>query len=379
MGVDCFKTDFGERIPTDVVYYDGSDPVLMHNYYTYLYNRAVFEVLEEKLGKNQAVLFARSATAGGQKFPVHWGGDCSANYDSMAETLRGGLSLCASGFGFWSHDISGFERTATPDIYKRWTAFGLLSSHSRLHGNESYRVPWLFDEESVDVLRFFTKLKCRLMPYLFAAACEAVQEGIPMMRAMFMEFPDDPGCLQLDRQYMLGAALLAAPIFNDEGMAQYYLPAGKWTNIISGEKIDGGCWRTEYHDYMSLPLLVRQDSVIAMGNVDDRPDYDYADCVEFHIFELSDGACAKTCLYDTEGRMQLSFKASRTGNVISIEVAPPENDSGRSDGRCTDKQWSAVLRGIERVSSAEGGHTVITDTGLKIVPDKAVGAIKILI
>src|SRR5690606_20411559 len=137
LGVDCFKTDFGERIPTDVVYHDGSDPEKMHNYYTYLYNKAVFDVLLEKKGPGEAVLFARSATAGSQKFPVHWGGDNSATYDSMAETLRGGLSLGLCGFGFWSHDISGFERTAPPDIYKRWVAFGMLSSHSRLHGNRS--------------------------------------------------------------------------------------------------------------------------------------------------------------------------------------------------------------------------------------------------
>ena len=148
---------------------------------------------EEERGTGKAVVFARSATVGSQKFPVHWGGDCSATYESMAESLRGGLSLGLSGFGFWSHDISGFEKTATPDLYRRWAAFGLLSSHSRLHGNESYRVPWLFGEESTDVLRFFVQLKCRLMPYLFAAAVEAARDGIPVMRAMILEFPGDPG------------------------------------------------------------------------------------------------------------------------------------------------------------------------------------------
>ena len=156
-GVDCFKTDFGERIPTDVVYHDGSDPVWMHNYYTYLYNKAVFEVIQEVKGDAEACLFARSATVGGQKFPVHWGGDCNSTYVSMSESLRGGLSLCLSGFGFWSHDIGGFEGTAQPDLYKRWLAFGLLSSHSRLHGSTSYRVPWLFGEEAVDVCRYFAK------------------------------------------------------------------------------------------------------------------------------------------------------------------------------------------------------------------------------
>lgn len=125
----------------------------MHNYYSYLYNKVVFDVLVEKRGAGEAVLFARSGTAGSQQLPVHWGGDCSATYESMAETLRGGLSLSLSGFGFWSHDISGFENTAPADVYKRWSAFGLLSSHSRLHGSKSYRVPWLFDDEAVAVVR----------------------------------------------------------------------------------------------------------------------------------------------------------------------------------------------------------------------------------
>lgn len=365
MGVDCFKTDFGERIPTDIVYYDGSDPVKMHNYYTYLYNSAVFEVLQENLGTNEALVFARSATAGGQKFPVHWGGDCSANYDSMAETLRGGLSLCASGFGFWSHDISGFERTAPPDIYKRWTAFGLLSSHSRLHGNESYRVPWLFDEESVDVLRYFTKLKCRLMPYLFAAACEASREGIPVMRAMALEYPDDPGCLQLDRQYMLGGSLLVAPIFNNEGIAQYYLPAGTWTNFLSGEKIEGGCWRKERHNYMSIPLMVRENSIIAVGEVDGRPDYDYASGVEFQLFELRDGASADTVVYNVGGEPELSCRAERAGNLITLAA------TGGS------KPWSAVLRGIAKVGAVEGASAEAGSQGIVLIPKKGVSLVKV--
>ncbi|KPV48368.1 alpha-glucosidase, partial [Kouleothrix aurantiaca] len=170
MGVDCFKTDFGERIPTDVAYHDGSDPQKMHNYYAQLYNQTVFEVLREQRGAGEAVVFARSATAGGQQFPVHWGGDCQSTFEAMAESLRGGLSLGLSGFGFWSHDIGGFEGMPPAALYKRWVAFGLMSSHSRLHGSSSYRVPWLFDEEAVDVLRTFTNLKCRLMPYLCAQA-----------------------------------------------------------------------------------------------------------------------------------------------------------------------------------------------------------------
>jgi len=356
MGVDCFKTDFGERIPTDVVWFDGSDPQKMHNYYTHLYNKAVFELLEEYRGKGEAMLFARSATAGGQMYPVHWGGDCSANYDSMAETLRGGLSLGLSGFGFWSHDISGFERTAPADIYKRWVAFGLLSSHSRLHGNESYRVPWLFDEESVDVLRFFTELKCSLMPHLFTYAVEAKERGLPMMRAMVLEFPDDPTCLYLDRQYMFGERLLVAPIFNDRGEVLYYVPEGRWTNLLTGETVIGGKWRREKHGYMSLPLLVRPNSLIAIGSNNQRPDYDYADNVTFHLFELEDGKTAEAVVCDLQGHSALTVSASRTGGTIEI----------KADGAA--KPWHVVLRGIHAAASVDGAAAEATPQGLRLSP-----------
>lgn len=258
-GVDCFKTDFGERIPVrDIAWHDGSDPMRMHNYYTQLYNEAVFSLLEEERGKGEAVVFARSATAGGQKMPVHWGGDNSATYVSMAETLRAGLSLSACGFGFWSHDISGFESTAPADVYKRWCAFGLMSSHSRLHGSSSYRVPWLFDEEAVDVLRFFTKLKQRMMPYLMRMARLAHEKGIPMMRPMFMEFPDDPACDTLDRQYMLGDDLLVAPVFTKDGRVDYYLPHGRWKHLLDGRCAEGGRWMRDVCSFMEMPLWVRE-------------------------------------------------------------------------------------------------------------------------
>lgn len=256
MGVDAFKTDFGERIPTAVRYFDGSDPDRMHNYYSYLYNKTVFDLLKDYHGDGGAVVFARSATAGGQQFPVHWGGDNSSSYPSMAETLRGGLSLGLCGFGYWSHDIAGFNDGATPDLYKRWVAFGMLSSHSRLHGNHDVKMPWLFGDESVDVLRFFSSLKARIMPYLLNAAREAHQFGWPMLRAMAFEFPDDRNCRPLDMQYMLGGALLVAPVFNDRGDVEYYLPPGEWRNLLTGEMAQGGVWRRERHGYLSLPLWV---------------------------------------------------------------------------------------------------------------------------
>ena len=264
IGVDSFKTDFGERIPTDVIYSDGSDPVRMHNYYPYLYNKTVFELLERKPNK-ETVVFARSATAGCQKFPIHWGGDNESTFESMAGTLRGGLSMALSGFGYWSHDIGGFEGTPNPDVFKRWVAFGLLSSHSRLHGSASYRVPWLIDDEASVVTKFFTDLKISLMPYILKMSELVHTQGVPMMRPMMMEFPEDPNCLYLDRQYMLGDSLLVAPIFNSDGVADFYLPEGSWISLITGESVTGGTWRSEKHGYTSLPLYVRESSLIQNG------------------------------------------------------------------------------------------------------------------
>ena len=321
MGVDCFKTDFGERIPVkDIMYFDHSDPVKMHNYYTYLYNQAVFELLERERGTGEAVLFARSATVGGQQFPAHWGGDCSASYVSMAETLRGGLSLSLGGFGFWSHDISGFESTAPADIYKRWCQFGLLSSHSRLHGSSSYRVPWLFDDEACEILKEFVNLKCRLMPYLYGQAVRSHTEGRPVLRPMVLDFPQDRACDTLDRQYMFGDALLVAPIFKENGEVQYYLPEGTWYNLITGAEVTGGKWQKETHDYHSLPLMVRPNSILPLGNNDQRPDYDYADGVTLVVSAFDEGAEASVEIPDLSGETVMKVTAKRVGEEIHLQV-----------------------------------------------------------
>ena len=323
-GVDCFKTDFGERIPTDVVYYDGSDPVWMHNYYTYLYNQAVFEVLREVRGEEEACVFARSATVGGQKFPVHWGGDCDSTYVSMAESLRGGLSLCLSGFGYWSHDISGFEGTAPDHLYKRWLAFGLLSSHSRLHGSNSYRVPWLFGEESVDVCRHFSRLKNRLMPYLYAHAVENHKTGIPLMRTMLLEF-DEIGCEDLDRQYMLGDSLLVAPVMREDGAVDYYLPQGKWTHLLSGETVEGNGWRRDTYDFFSLPLFVRENTILPLGDREDQTVYDYAGNLTLRLYHIADGAEVRRSICSSTGETVLTVTAKRCADTIHVTLDGAHN------------------------------------------------------
>ncbi|WP_108720019.1 alpha-xylosidase [Miniimonas sp. S16] len=348
-GVDCFKTDFGERIPTEVVYADGSDPQRMHNYYTQLYNKAVFDLLERKRGTGEAVLFARSATTGGQQFPVHWGGDCESTFVAMAESLRGGLSLGLSGFGFWSHDIGGFEGTPDPAVFKRWVAFGLLSSHSRLHGSNSYRVPWAFDEEAVDVTRAFTHLKLSLMPYLGAVGEQASATGVPVMRAMALEFPGDRGVAGVGTQYTLGESLLVAPVFSAAGHVELYLPAvGTWTHLLTGEKAVGAGWRSEQHGFSSLPLYVRPGTVLPVGAVEDTPEYAWADGVTLRLFELPDGYDAVTTVPGGTGSAA-SFRVVRTGSQVRVT----SDDATAS--------WSVAVGLGDALGSAAGAGEVVVE------------------
>ncbi|KXN82537.1 Alpha-xylosidase [Leucoagaricus sp. SymC.cos] len=290
MGVDCFKTDFGERIPhASVVFHDGSDPYRVHNAFSVIYNDFVFNLLKERFGEGEAVVFARSSTVGGQRFPVHWGGDCESTWEAMAEALRGLLSLTASGFGFASHDIGGFEGHPPPEIYQRWVAFGIFSSHSRLHGSSSYRVPWNYGEEAAKNMSVWLDAKHRLMPYIYSLSIQARLKGHPIQRAMFIEFPEDRTTHYLDRQYMIGSSLLVAPVFvplSEEH--EYYLPAGKWTNFWNPSRvIQGPRWIKEHVPINEIPVWVREGSILLLGPAGvGKPDYDYTQSLEVRVYEF---------------------------------------------------------------------------------------------
>ncbi|WP_018142548.1 alpha-xylosidase [Alloscardovia criceti] len=360
-GVDAIKTDFGERIPRDVVWFDGSPKLSMHNWYTQLYNQTVFEALEETYGEGNACLYARSATVGGQMQPVHWGGDCESTFNGMAQTLRAGLSITSSGFGFWSHDIGGFEGAfPDPAVYKRWVAFGMLGSHSRLHGSTVYRVPWLFDEEdekngvrnpagqtAVDVLRQFTLLKLSLMPYVYETGLQPHAQGIPVMRSMFLEFPDDPTSRTLDKQYMFGSSFLVAPVFGYDGNVEYFLPAGTWANWLTGEKVSSasGVWRREHHDFDSIPLWVRDGSLIVSQPEATSPVYEYAKDALVSVF-LDQVDAAEAQVSDPE-HPAVVFTARKAADG-SITVSS-------SDGR----DFSARLGSTGDIVASQAGEVTL--------------------
>ena len=301
-------------------------------------------------------MFGRSSTVGTQQFPVNWGGDNCASYVSMAESLRGGLSFCQSGFGFWAHDMSGFKGKATPDLYKRWAAFGMLSTHSRLHGMTSFRMPWCFDDECVEVLGRFTRLKCSLMPYLYESAVNVHRTGEPMMRAMMLDFPGETACLFLDRQYMLGERLLVAPVFSEDGSVEFYVPEGCWTDYLTGELYEGGRYYTRSYDYDHLPLLVRPNSIIARGAREDRADYDYAEGATYEVFAL-DGR-AECRVYDAEAQERAHAVAERSGDEIRFAM---DAKGGAA--------WKLLLNGVHAASAIEGGSAADGERGLLVTPD----------
>lgn len=350
-GVDAIKTDFGERIPSrDVAWHDASvDPEKMHNFYAFLYNKVVYEALQARYGADQAVLFARAATAGTQRFPLQWGGDCESTPEAMAESVRGGLGLGLGGFAFWSVDIGGFEGYPPAWVYKRWVAFGLLCSHSRLHGSSSYRVPWTIDDDDrsdegcTRTLARWTALKNRLMPYLYAQAARAIDGGLPLsLRAMCLEFPDDPTSWYLDRQFMVGENLLAAPIFDESGEVEFYLPKGKWTSFFTNEVRAGPGWFREKHGFGTLPLYVRENSILLLGKQGVRGAvYDYAEDLEVCLYSVSEAT--KATLLNNEGKEIGTIGVGADGKLQGEEILKGKPTVSK-DGRQLDESAS---RGIK--------------------------------
>ncbi|KAK2629498.1 hypothetical protein QTJ16_000318 [Diplocarpon rosae] len=344
-GVDAIKTDFGERIPTiDVQWFDSSlNPQKMHNYYAFLYNKVVYEAVQDRFGENEAVLFARTATAGTQRFPLQWGGDCESTAEAMAESVRGGLSLGLCGFSFWSVDIGGFEGSPPPWIYKRWVAFGLLCSHSRLHGSNSFRVPWTIDDDDPSgqgcsaTLSRWTALKARLMPYISAQAQRAVELGIPLsLRAICLEFPDDPTSWYLDRQFMFGDSLLVAPIYEESGDVEFYLPRGRWTSFFTNKTKQGPGWFREHHKFDTLPLYVRENTVLVLGKWHEtRTVYDYSQGVEVCLYHTKAGT--KAVIVDEEGEPVGELEVGDDGHLVGQEFLKGAWHVTR-DGRSTIKR-----------------------------------------
>jgi len=349
-GVSAFKTDYGEGAPADARFADGSTGIETHNVYPLLYNRAVWEVIQEERG--EAVVFGRSGYAGSQRYPLNWVGDTQCTFEGMAAALRAGLSLSASGVPFWSHDIGGFWNPANiaqgpdPQLYIRWAQWGLLSSHARFHGIRG-REPWWFGDVAVEIVRRFARLRSRLLPHLWSCANQAVETATPLVRPMVIEYPDDPACRHLDSQYLLGPWLLVAPVFDPGGRVHVYLPAGRWHDFWSGEAVEGPRWLDITAALETLPVFVRDDSLLPMG-----PEMSYAGQRPWEPLELAVRVSGQASLRLAGEGIELEAQARRDGERVAVELAgrgqvtlrfhAPSVTSAEATGDVSDLQREAI-------------------------------------
>lgn len=272
LGAGVIKTDFGEGIALDA-HYHSIDAKYFHNLYSLVYNHVVSNAIKSVSGEN--IVWARSGTAGSQRYPLHWGGDSQCTFDALAGTLRGALSIGISGIPFFSHDIGGFIGTPNDELYVRWAQLGLFSSHSRCHGcgDYTYREPWRFSKEACDIFRFYDKLRYSLMPYIYAEAEKCTKTGLPMMRALILEYPEDRNVRFIDDEYLFGDSLLIAPVLKPLArttVRNVYLPKGVWFDYFTRERIEStGMWIRRNVDLKTMPIYVKEGTTLHYCDVQD--------------------------------------------------------------------------------------------------------------
>jgi alpha-D-xyloside xylohydrolase len=306
MGVGAIKVDFGEGAPLNGLYASGRTGLYEHNLYPLRYNKAVADITRETTGEN--IIWARSAWAGSQRYPLHWGGDAENTDSAMAAELRGGLSFGLSGFTYWSHDVGGFVDRAPRDLYRRWLAWGVLTSHTRAHGAPP-REPWEYDEALTEDFRRALGLKYALMPYIYAQAKDSSARGFPMLRTLFFEYPEDPTSWTIDDEYMFGSNLLVAPLMESGEGRRVYLPPGEWIDYQTGKSYAGERWHQINAGRIPVVLLVKDHSVIPHVKVaQSTADIDWEN-VELRVFSTDDAAASGLFALPDGGVQSLNLTA----------------------------------------------------------------------
>lgn len=320
MGVSVFKVDFGEAAPGNGIYHSGRTGFYEHNLYPLRYNKAVAEITNQE--KDYNLIWARSAWAGSQRYPLHWGGDAATTNTAMAATLRGGLSLGLSGFTFWSHDLGGFTTKTPENLYARWTPFGMLSSHVRSHG-EPPTEPWLYSKDFLKTFRNADNMRYKLMPYIYAQAKESTLNGWPMLRALFVEFPEDPGSWLVDDQYLLGSDMLVAPMFEDTTKRDVYLPEGNWIDYQTKKVYQKG-WHTIEAGEIPIVVLVKDGSVIPhIALAQSTKDMDWSK-LTLEVFATQATTLAKGSVYLPQGDALQSLELEKEGSEFKLKSNPLE-------------------------------------------------------
>ncbi|AVR43988.1 alpha-xylosidase [Christiangramia fulva] len=318
LGVSVFKVDFGEAAPANGIYHSGRTGFYEHNLYPLRYNKAVAEITKQE--KGYTLIWARSTWAGSQRYPLHWGGDAATTNSAMLATLRGGLSLGLSGFSFWSHDVGGFVTKSPENLYRRWTPFGMLSSHVRSHGAPPTE-PWLYSDSFLKDFRKADNMRYQLMPYIYAQAKESSEKGLPMMRALFVEFPNDAGSWLIDDEYLLGSSMLVAPLFEDVTERDVYLPEGQWIDYQTHKVYESGWYKIKAGE-IPIIALVRNGTVIPhIKLAQSTPDMDWSK-LELKVYAAEGTNSASGKVYLPEGDALQTLKLTRKRNNFELEQNP---------------------------------------------------------
>jgi alpha-D-xyloside xylohydrolase len=313
MGVGAIKVDFGEDAPLRGLYASGRTGYYERNLYPLRYNKAVAEITKEITG--ESIIWARSAWAGSQRYPLHWGGDAENTDSAMSATLRAGLSFGLSGFTYWSHDVGGFVRAPSADLYRRWLPFGDLTSHTRCHGAPP-REPWAFDEAFVEDFRRAVELKYSLMPYIYAQAQQSSAHGWPMLRALFLEYPDDPTSWLIEDEYLFGSDLLVAPMIEAGNDRQVYLPPGSWIDYQTGKVYRGAQWLRIAPGRVPVVLLVKDHTVIPHAQVaQSTAEMNWKD-IELRVFSTDRGSASGLFALPGESTQTLRLESSPQGFTL---------------------------------------------------------------
>lgn len=316
MGVGAIKVDFGEAAPASGIYASGRTGFYEHNLYPLRYNKAVADITREITG--ETIIWARSTWAGSQRYPLHWGGDAENTNNGMQAELRGGLSLGVSGFSFWSHDIGGFVVKTPEDLYRRWLPFGMLSSHTRSHGAPP-KEPWEYNESFNTAFREATNMRYRLMPYIYAQAKQCTETGLPMVRALFVEYPDDPGAWLIDNQYLFGPDILVAPMMENGSERDVYLPGGKWIDYQTKEIYAPG-WHRIKTGKIPVVMLVRDGAVIPhIRLAQSTMDMDWSN---LELVSFSSGQTANGLLCFPSENKLLPVTLNKKGNSFGLDRDP---------------------------------------------------------
>jgi alpha-D-xyloside xylohydrolase len=305
-GASAIKADFGEAAPLNGQYHSGKSGFYEHNLYPLRYNKILHDITYETTGEH--IIWARSAWAGSQRYPIHWGGDPEVSDTGMAGTLAGGLSFGLSGFSFWSHDIGGFFAAPKEELFLRWAFFGLLSSHSRVHGFPP-REPWEFSPAFMDTFRDIVELKYKLMPYIYSQAALSCEKGLPLLRSLLIEYPDDPVAWMIEDQYLLGTDLLVAPLMINEKSRMVYLPKGKWINYFTQAVYEGNQWITIESGDIPGILLARYGSIIP--HIELAQSTEWMDWNKISLKIYSDEQSSSGLFYDPSTKEMIALSADK--------------------------------------------------------------------